>query len=43
MFYLLEFNLEKGISLVTAGRREAVWHPPIVLLSNHHQKKEKFV
>jgi hypothetical protein len=41
MPHLPELDLENGISLVPAGRREAVGHPPIVLLSNYHQENEE--
>jgi hypothetical protein len=41
MSHLLELNLENGISLVLAGRQEVVEHPPVILLSNHHQENEE--
>jgi hypothetical protein len=43
MSHLLELGLENGISHVPAGRREAIGHPPIVFLSNHHQENEEFI
>jgi hypothetical protein len=41
MSHLLELDLENGISLVPAERRESVAHPPIVLLSHHHKENEQ--
>jgi hypothetical protein len=41
MPHLLSLDLENGISLVPAGRRETVGHPPIVLLSIYHQENEE--
>jgi hypothetical protein len=41
MSHLLELDLENGISLVPAGRREAVGQPPDVLLSNRQQENEE--
>jgi hypothetical protein len=43
MSHLLELDLENGISFVPAGRREAVGHTPIILLSNHHQENEEHI
>jgi hypothetical protein len=43
MSHFLELDLENGILLVPTGRREAVGHPPIVLLSNHDQENEESI
>jgi hypothetical protein len=43
MSHLLELDLENDIALMPAGRREAVGHPLIVLLSNHHQGNEESI
>jgi hypothetical protein len=43
MSHLLELDLENGISLVPAGRQEAVGHPLIVSLSNYHQENEELI
>jgi hypothetical protein len=41
MSHFLELDLENGIALVSAGRREVIGHPQIVLPSNHHQENEE--
>jgi hypothetical protein len=41
MSHCLQLELENGISLRSAGYREAVEQLPIVLLSNHHQENEE--
>jgi hypothetical protein len=43
MSHLLELDLKNRISFVPAERREAVGHPPIILLSNHHQENEEAI